>query len=95
MTFAEKMNAIALNVRLCREAERKAEAETIFNSFKSTIKHFASLGQMSTSITIPLEYKGAERAALGPALREVFIENGFKVKTIARDRFQISWEKVD
>lgn len=95
MSFAKEMNDLALGERSRRKAEAKAEAEVIFESYKSSIKHFASHGQMSTSIGVPAEYKGEDRDAIAIALREVLIENGFKVSNIARDKYQISWAEVD
>lgn len=95
MNFAEEMHALASDVRSRRKAEAKAKAEKIFESNKSSIEHFASLGQMSTSVGVPMEYKEKDRDAVAIALREVLIENGFKVSNIARDRYQISWAEVD
>lgn len=95
MSFAKEMNTLASDVRLRRKTEAKTKAQKIFDDYKSSIEHFAKLGQMSTAITIPYEYKGAERDAIAIALREVFIENGFKFAVIERDRYQISWAEVD
>lgn len=95
MSFAKEMNALASDVRSRCKAEAKTKAQKIFEDYKSSIKHFASLGQMSTAITVPNEYKGENRDAIAIALREVLIENGFKVANIDRDRYQISWAVVD
>jgi hypothetical protein len=94
MNFAEGMNILAKNTNLKKQKEAYERAQSIFENFKPSIKHFANLGYYQTTFTMsPSETCKEDREDILIALKNIFRNEGFDIQSCNYRKFSfvVSW----
>jgi len=94
MNFAEEMNILAIQTKLIKQQEMYQRAQSFYENFKPSIKHFASLGCYQATYTMPVsEICKKDRADVFIALKNLFINEGFQIHAFNTCNFScvVSW----